>query len=249
MEKQNQSLDWNNIWKNQMQMHNKNYLDCCELWNKGDIVQEYDRMAEIGHWKEIILRKIDRIKSVHNLKILDIGAGPGTHSIPLALKSHEVTAIEPSDAMLNCMRKKIEKKEIKNIRCIKKRWEEIDLEKDLDCPYDVVIASFSLSMFELKKAIEKIDKASARYVYIVWHIGLPDWEKNYRDIWQKIHGKRYYEVPKTDLLFNNLCQINIFPNIETYSMKSSYKFNSFDNAFEYFKNEFFIKNRLSLIHI
>ena len=53
---------------------------------------------------------------------------------------------------------------------------------------------------------------------------------------------RYFEVPKTDLLFNTLCQINILPNIETYNMKSSYKFKNFNNAFDYFRNEFFINN-------
>jgi ubiquinone/menaquinone biosynthesis C-methylase UbiE len=242
MEKQNQSLDWNNIWKNQMEKHNRNYLNCEKLWNNKDIVYEYDRMAQSSHWKHEVLRKIEYIKHSNKLKILDIGAGPGTHSIPLALKSHEITSVEPSETMLNCMIEKINKMGIKNIRFIKKRWEEVDLEKDLDCPYDVVIASFSLSTFDLKKAIEKINKASKRYVYILWHIGIPDWEKNYQDIWHKIHGKRYFEVPKTDLLFNTLCQINILPNIETYNMKSSYKFKNFNNAFDYFRNEFFINN-------
>ena len=77
-------------------------------------------------------------------RVLDIGAGPGTLAIPFTQKVAHVTTVEPAEGMCSVMREKMAEFGAKNISIVQKRWEDVDVEKDLQPPYDVVIASFSL---------------------------------------------------------------------------------------------------------
>ena len=221
-----------------MQKHSGNRKNEKDIWNNKTLAYEYDRMAKSGHWRETVLNKIKKLEFSKDFKVLDIGAGPGTHSIPLSGEVRHVTSIEPADAMIDCLKENIKKLNIKNIDCIKKRWEDIDINSELNCPYDVVISSFSLSVYDLKDAIEKMNKCSTKYVYLLWHIGTPDWEKNYLELWKKLYKINYHTVPKTDYIFNLLYQMGIFPNIETYFIKSFYRFSCINHAVDYFKYEF-----------
>ncbi len=237
-------IDWNQIWQRQMKLHksDKIFENENKIWDNFTLAYEYDRMSKTGHWKEVFIDKIKKINFSSESKILDIGSGPGTHAIPLSSKVNHITAIEPAEAMMNCLKDNINKLKIKNIDCIKKRWEDVNL-KDLKCPYDVVLASFSLSMTDIKKSLIKMNNAASKYVYLIWHIGTPDWEKNYLKLWKKLHQSKYHTVPKTDCLFQILCQMEIFPNLETYNMESFYRFNSIEDALSYFKIEFHITNK------
>jgi len=237
-------IDWNKIWKHQMQLHQTNeyYVNQDDFWNNTTLAYEYDRMSNMGHWKKIIVDKIKRLDFSSEYKILDIGSGPGTHAIPLSNKVKHITAIEKADAMIKCLKENIDKYNIKNINLIHSKWEDVEL-SDLKCPYDVVLASFSLNMNDIKESLIKMNNASSKYVYLLWHIGTPDWEKNYLKLWNKIHNISYHTVPKTDCLFQILYEMGIYPNVETYNMDSFYRFNSLDHALDYFKVEFQIKTK------
>jgi len=177
-----------------------------------------------------------------NSRVLDIGAGPGTLAIPLSTKVKHVIAIEPSEGMMWCLKENIEKEEICNITCVQKKWEDIDLEKDIDCPYDVVIASFSLGMLDIKQALEKMDMSASKNVYIYWFAGIPSWERNYSDIWHKLHGENYYFGPGCDCLFNVLYPMKIYPNVKIYPADNIYRFSNMEEAMDYFKPHFNVTN-------
>jgi hypothetical protein len=53
---------------------------------------------------------------------LDIGAGGGRFSLPIALAATEVVAVEPSDGMLDVLREGMATHGISNIRIINERW-------------------------------------------------------------------------------------------------------------------------------
>ena len=50
------------------------------------------------------------------------------------------------------LRDNIEDVQIQNILCVQKRWEDVDIQKDLEAPYDVVMASYPLGMADIGEA-------------------------------------------------------------------------------------------------
>jgi SAM-dependent methyltransferase len=54
--------------------------------------------------------------------VLDIGAGAGRYALPLALQTHEVIAIDPSEGMLQVLREGMREHGIANVRVLAGRW-------------------------------------------------------------------------------------------------------------------------------
>jgi FkbM family methyltransferase len=100
--------------------------------------------------------------------ILDVGAGTGSLAVPLARKARSVTALEPSAAQEERLRRRIEKEHCTNVRIVRRNWQEADL-AELGA-HDLVIASYSLFMEDIVPAVRKlIDAASKRIVIVHLH--------------------------------------------------------------------------------
>ena len=176
-------------------------------------------------------------------RVLDIGAGPGTLAIPLAPRVKEITAIEPGKGMVDLLNENMKKDGITNITCIEKRWEDIDIKNDLSGKYDIVLASLSLTMEDIRQSLAKMDTASSGYVYIFWFADPPFWEKMYIDLWPALHDEIYYPGPKADCLFNVLYQMEILPNIEMLPLDKVYRFSTRKKMVEFFQNRFAAKTK------
>jgi ubiquinone/menaquinone biosynthesis C-methylase UbiE len=170
--------------------------------------------------------------------VLDIGAGPGTLAIPLAPRVKEITAIEPGEGMVAILNERMKKKGITNVTTIQKRWEDIDPPSDFDGQYDVVIASLSLTMEDIRLALQKMDAVSREYVYLFWFVDMPFWEKMYADLWEPLHGSKYHPGPKADCLFVVLYQIGIYANVEMLPLKKEYRFTTLDEMTAFFRRRF-----------
>ena len=89
-------------------------------------------------------------------RVLDIGAGPGTLAIPFAQKVAHVTAVEPADGMVSVMREQMAEFGVNNITVVQKRWEDVEVKRDLQPSSEVVNASFSQGMADIRSVIEKM---------------------------------------------------------------------------------------------
>lgn len=158
--------DWNEIWKNQMKESRGSSpgRDCARIWERRESALRFWNMCnkERSRIDQTIWETDIRADS----RVLDIGAGPGTLAIPFAQKAAYVTAVEPAEGMCGVMKEKMAEFGVSNISIVQKRWEDVDVFSDLSAPYDVVIASFSLGMQDIRSAIEKMVQASSRYVYL-----------------------------------------------------------------------------------
>jgi len=102
--------------------------------------------------------------------VLDMGCGGGTLALPLAERVKQVTAIDYSNRMLEMLREEIKRRGIKNINTIKASWDD-DWGKMNIGLHDVAIASRSLSVDDLYGAVEKLNNAVRRRVYISTIVG------------------------------------------------------------------------------
>ena len=235
--------DWNEIWKARQKRHesSKHLNDPSHNWNKRENAERYD-ISSRSEYDDRVKITIAGLDIKKNSRVLDIGAGPGTLAIPIAPLVNEVTAIEPGEGMVSILNEHAKKKKIANITSLQKRWEDVDISRDLCGQFDVVIASLSLTMYDIQEALEKMSAVSSDYVYLFWFVDMPFWERMYADLWEPLHKSRYYSGPKADCLFNVLYQMGIYANVEMLPLKKEYRFTSKDEMTAFFRRRFNVTN-------
>ncbi|MGB9177149.1 MAG: class I SAM-dependent methyltransferase, partial [Methanoregula sp.] len=117
-------------------------------------------------------------------------------------------------------------------------WEDVDISHDLKVPYDVVIASLSLTMYDIREALKKMDTAASGSVHLFWFVDKPFWERMYADLWEPLHGIPYFSGPKADCLFGVLYQMGIYPDVTMMPLAKEYRFGSPDEMFGFFRKRF-----------
>jgi ubiquinone/menaquinone biosynthesis C-methylase UbiE len=231
--------DWNEIWKARQHLHesSRHSDDPSHNWNKRENAERYDSTSRIGY-DDRVVTSINGLDISREYRILDIGSGPGTLTLPLAPLVKEITAIEPGEGMATIMDERMKKDGISNISIIHKRWEDIIPASDLAGQYDVVIASLSLTMEDIRLALRKMDAVSRGSVYLFWFVDMPFWERMYADLWEPLHGLLYHSGPKADCLFGVLYQMGIYANVEMLPLKKEYRFTTTDEMTAFFRRRF-----------
>lgn len=230
------TIDWNEVWKNQMlkNIESKCAVECARVWNNKERATQY--------WKAVQNNKEQNQKTIEGLpltpdsRILDIGAGPGTLTIPISTQVTHVTAVEPSEGMMGVLQDNIAEYDADNVTCVQKRWEDVEIEADLDGPYDVVIASYSLGMPDIRESILKMVDVSSRYVYLYWFAGEPSWDTNYKALWPSLHEGDYHPSPNCNVIYNMLYQMGIYPHMQVFPVNHFNRFQSIEEAVEHFRS-------------
>jgi len=233
--------DWNEIWKARQKRHelSKHFDDPSHNWNKRENAERYDSTSR-SEYDDRVKTTIYGLEITKNSRVLDIGAGPGTLAIPLSPLVKEITSVEPGKGMVDILNERMKKEGITNITIQSKRWEDIDPARDLSGEYDVVIASLSLTMEDIRQALQKMNAVSREYVYLFWFVDMPFWEKMYADLWERLQRSEYYPGPKADCLFGVLYQMGIYANVEMLPLKKEYRFTTLDEMTAFFRRRFTI---------
>ncbi|NMC09890.1 MAG: class I SAM-dependent methyltransferase [Methanothrix sp.] len=230
MEDPLKDIDWNEVWKSQMHRNRRSSpgRDCSRIWESRERALQFWNMCH--QERNRIDKTIWETDTMPQSRVLDIGAGPGTLAIPFAQKVAHVTAVEPAEGMSCVMREKMAEFGVQNITVVQKRWEDVDVNEDLQPPYDVVIASFSLGMPDIRSAIKKMVEASSKYVYLYHFAGETSWDRQWSELWPKLHGRAYQPAPKCDVLYNVLYQMGIYPHIRVFWLEHNQRYTSLDEA-------------------
>ena len=162
-------------------------------------------------------------------RVLDIGAGPGTFAVPLAARGCSVTVVEPSPVMRDALAERIARENIGGITVIPKRWEDVTA-GDLGEPYDVVIASYSLTMMDIGEAVERMHACCRGTVHLFWFLTTPAWAKVNKDLWPLLHGGEFPGEPTADWLWQVLVEMGIYANLAVESKSPASNFATFDEA-------------------
>ena len=232
-------VDWNECWKalQRLQESSKHFEDSSHNWNDPENAKRYAANSQ-SQYDDRVKTTIAGLDITKDTRVLDIGAGPGTLAIPLAPLVQEITAIEPGAGMVSVLTEQCRARGISNISCVQKRWEDIDPDRDLKGPYDIVIASLSLTMEDIRAALLTMDAVSRKYVCLYWFVDMPFWERMYVDLWKPLHGSTYYPGPKADCLFEGLYQAGIYANVKMMPLQKEYRFLSLEEVTAFFRHRF-----------
>jgi SAM-dependent methyltransferase len=162
-------IDWNELWK---AIHaasperSEKDRDPGAAWDRRAAAYRRASRGEKGATEQE-LRILDVAPGE---TVLDVGAGTGRLAVPLARTAGHVTALDPSGGMLAVLEEGMAAEGLENYSCVRMRWEDAVIGRDVG-PHDVVIAAYSLGFYDLAAALEKLDRAARRAVYLFWHAG------------------------------------------------------------------------------
>ena len=219
-------INWNELWK---------VMRSSSVWRRTLELDEpagsfWDKRAKqfnesMMQNRERAEKQIAKVVLNPEYTVLDVGAGTGRLAIPVAKQVKSVTAIDPSTGMLACLQENMEKEEVKNITCVNKRWEDVELGVDIE-PHDVVIASHSLAMLDMQDALAKMDAFAKKYVYIFTFAGR--WMDG--GLCEKISGETRSSWSDYIYLCNILHDMKIYANVEISDSDYEQRYKSLDEA-------------------
>lgn len=139
-----------------------------------------------------------------NSTMLDIGAGPGSFTIPFAQHIKSVTAIEPSKGMVAVLKENVKEASVENFYVIEELIQDLPQDGSPDFQFDLVAVSLVLWMFpDAWPRLLQMEQYSKGYCAIV--AGIPDW-KNPREASKS-------DVQEFQILYNMLLSQGRSPNV------------------------------------
>lgn len=151
-------LDWSTIRQNLLTTANRTKLYNVSYWDK----EAYAINKNMTKLSDLTDCHVKALPLSAEVNVLDVGAGTGRMTLPIAKKVRHVTALEPSGKMLEILRENAWQQQLFNIDYVNKPIEEVNSADS----YDIVVASFSLFMVDLKEALLKMNQLASKWVYL-----------------------------------------------------------------------------------
>lgn len=193
----------------------RNEQEAVDIWN-----QRAQRFAQRtsnakGHQRQRAALALLEQEGVlgPEVKVLDIGAGPGNFTIPMARLAGEVTALEPATEMVRLLEDRVRTEHLENIRVIQHTWQEVRVEEDgLAGKFDLVFASMTPGVQD-PETLQKMLKASRKFCYLSAFSGRR-WRQAHRELWQRFFAEDMGDNPGDIIYpFGLLYSIGYRPNL------------------------------------
>jgi len=149
---------------------------------------------------------VQKLKDNPGSTLLDIGAGTGKWSLLVAPHTTKVTALEPSLAMQEVLRAKIQKEETINIDIVSGTWPEDDV-----APHDYVLASHSMyGVADFEAFVNKMNRTAQKACILVMRA--PFAKSVMAMAAQHVFGQPY-DSPNFQIAYNILLGMDIYPDV------------------------------------
>lgn len=137
-----------------------------EFWN--NLAPDYGKGRTVSFSENSYLQWMESIIDFDsNMKVLDIGCGPGEYTMAIAEKVESVTGVDFSPEMIKRAKTDAEKKGIKNVTFLERDWMNCDL-NEFEGKYDIVIAHTTPAVCDYK-SLDKFCKSSKKHCFLCIH--------------------------------------------------------------------------------
>jgi SAM-dependent methyltransferase len=150
------------------------------------------------------------------MEVLDIGAGAGTFTIPLARLVKRVVALEPAPAVLAALQKRVEAQGLANVHFLDREWERIDpAQEGLARRFDLVFASLTPGVRDAE-TLQKMMTCSRRWCFLCDFAGRRQSTVR-EELWRMIFGEEM-PPPGHDIIYplNYLYTSGYYPSFQVW---------------------------------
>lgn len=155
---------------------------------------------------------------------LDIGAGTGRWTVPLAKAAAKVTAVEPAGAMLDILKSNVAEAGLTNVDYVNATWEQAEVGM-----YDVVGCAHAMYMSpDFALFIHKMESKARRRCYLaIRHFPI---DGIIQELSMKIYGNPH-DGPNFIIGYNALYQLGIYANVLMEYVQHRWMDDTADEAF------------------
>lgn len=228
-----QAKYWNVLWRNtQLAARSTGRgIECWQNWDSEEDARNYYEAAQQkSEPSQFAAAVLEATKP--GFSVLDIGAGPGNLTVPIAKIAKQVTAVEPAQGMATVLEENLKNAGLSNTTVLNKRWDDIVIGKDISEKFDLVVISYAFGMLDIEDTIEKVLELASDRVMFCWHAGPQNWDHDSAVLWPALHGKEVTPIPKADVIFNYLYNSGIMADVKVYRRAWRTRFDSVDDAVE-----------------
>ncbi|MBM2810050.1 MAG: class SAM-dependent methyltransferase [Chloroflexi bacterium] len=156
--------------------------------------------------------------------LLDVGAGAGRYTMPLAPLVGRVTAVEPSAGMRGALERGVAARSLANVTVIPASWQDAAVDS-----HDVVLVANVIQMIEdVVPFIEKLDATARRACYLF--IRVEPREAALAPLWRQVWGSEPLREPNFLDLYNLLFSLGIRPQARLAVRRPEERFADLDAA-------------------
>ena len=138
--------------------------------------------------------------------VLDIGAGIGRWSIPMAMKAHKVTALDALPGMLEIIRENAAIEGVHNVEAVLGDWATAEVE-----PHDFTLSSHAVYFSpDIVGYARKMERLSRKACYVVMRV--PQHDGVIGELSRRIHGC-WHDSPNFIVGYNALLQGGIVGHV------------------------------------
>ena len=203
------------------------------FWD-GDRAQRYAAHARLAEPdRDPFLRALRRATDTSSSAI-DVGAGTGRYALPLAASIAHVTAVDPSAAMLDVLRREAAATGTPNVTTVQSRWEEADVE-----PADVAFSSYVLALVADAPAFVRKLEAAARNKVLLY-VGAFCADAVLDPLWRHFHETPRTPGPSYLDALAVLREIGIAPRVKVVELPNRRRFATVAEAAEHYRDWLFL---------
>ena len=135
--------------------------------------------------------------------VLDVGAGPGRYTLPLARLAARVVAVEPSEQMADYLEENLAAAQIANAVVVRQRWQEADV----PCADIVLCAHVLYDVEDVGSFVWRLDEHARRACFLLHHIG--QYDPLLRALWQCVYDEERAPMPVVADLMPVLAELGL----------------------------------------
>jgi precorrin-6B methylase 2 len=234
-----QGTDWIRLWRElsqtQIQSWQSNQSSESDQDTWRNRARDFHKMASrrstrTDSSRDLIISQLD---ACPGSSLVDIGAGTGAWSIPLAKHARLVTAVDPSQAMIEVLEENLAAAEITNVEIVRGRWPDVQVQE-----HDFSLCSHAMYGYaDFPLFVRRMEEVTRRMCFLVMRAPTPDGllAEASMHIWGHM-----YDSPNFQVAYNAMLQMGIFPNVlmENTGLWAPWTSATFEEAFAEMKRRF-----------
>ena len=184
-----EELNWREIWEEKQKQRMRPLKITYDKDFRAKFAEDYSEQAKYNNY-EYGRKAVGALSEIldDDFEVLEIGAGPGTLTIPLAMRVKRVVAIEYSETAVEYLRRNMKESKVENVEIMNRNWLGV-ADREIKDRFDLAVCShFLWQVRDLAKHLKKMENASRRYCAVIQPAGRG---RMVKELWTEITGKDY----------------------------------------------------------